>query len=310
MKIGLSAGGSFDRMVEQVQEAEADGFDTMWFAGGIGMDPLTVIAAAGRATDRIELGTSIVPTYPRHPTAMAQQAVAVQSAMGPARAQDGTPSNRFTLGIGVSHKPAVEDMPGIPYDRPGKNMREYLSVLRPLLHEGKVAFDGEFYKVRSAMGAPAASPTPVLVAALAPVMLRASGALAEGTITWMANARAIESHVSPIIRAAASDAGRGEPRIVVGLPVAVCDDADEGRAEAAKQFAGYGTLPNYQRVLAHGGCDGPADAAIVGDEASVRAQLQGLLDAGGTDVWAAIFPVGGDRKASRARTRALLQSLL
>ena len=303
MKIGLSAGGTFDRMVEQVQEAEADGFDTMWFAGGIGMDPLTVIAAAGRATDRIELGTSIVPTYPRHPTAMAQQAVAVQSAIG----SDG--GNRFTLGIGVSHRPAVEDMLGIPYDRPGKNMREYLSVLRPLLHEGKVAFDGEFYKVRSQVGAPSATPTPVLVAALAPVMLRATGALAEGTITWMANARAIESHISPIIRQAASDAGRGDPRIVVGLPVAVCDDADEGRADAARQFAGYGALPNYQRVLAHGGCEGPADAAIVGDEASVRAQLQGLLDAGGTDVWAAIFPVGGDRKASRARTRSLLQEL-
>lgn len=302
MKIGLSAGGTFDRMVEQVQEAEADGFDTMWFAGGIGMDPLTVIAAAGRASERIELGTSIVPTYPRHPTAMAQQAVAVQSAIGS--------EGRFTLGIGVSHKPAVEDMLGISYDRPGKNMREYLSVLRPLLHEGKVAFDGEFYKARSQMGAPAATPTPVLVAALAPVMLRAAGSLAEGTITWMANARAVESHISPILRSAASDAGRPEPRIVVGLPVAVCDDAAEGRADAAEQFAGYGMLPNYQRVLAHGGCEGPADAAVVGDEASVRSQLQGLLDAGGTDVWAAIFPVGGDRKASRARTRALLQELV
>jgi F420-dependent oxidoreductase-like protein len=290
-------------MVEQVQEAEADGFDTMWFAGGIGMDPLTVIAAAGRATDRIELGTSIVPTYPRHPTAMAQQAAAVQAAMGEGGA------GRFTLGIGVSHKPAVEDMLGIAYDRPGKNMHEYLSVLRPLLHDGKVSFDGEFYKVRSQMGAPAATPTPVLVAALAPVMLRAAGELAEGTITWMANAKAIESHVSPLIRKAAADAGRGEPRIVVGLPVAVCDDEAEGRSDAAKQFAGYGTLPNYQRVLAHGGCEGPGDAAIIGDEASVRSQLQALLDAGGTDVWAAVFPVGGDRRASRARTRALLQDL-
>jgi F420-dependent oxidoreductase-like protein len=303
MKIGLSAGGTFDRMVEQVQEAEAEGFDTMWFAGGVGMDPLTVIAAAGRATDRIELGTSIVPTYPRHPTAMAQQAVAVQAAIGGA-------GNRFSLGIGVSHQPVVEGMLGVPYDRPGKNMREYLSVLRPLLHEGKVDFKGEFYTARSQMGAPAATPTPVLVAALAPVMLRATGALAEGTITWMANAKAIESHISPILRKAAADAGRDEPRVVVGLPVAVCDDESEGRSDAAKQFAGYGALPNYQRVLAHGGCDGPGDAAIIGDEASVRSQLQGLLDAGGTDVWAAIFPVGGDRKASRARTRALLQELV
>lgn len=302
MKIGLSAGGTLDRMVAQVQEAEADGFDSVWFAGGVGVDPLTVIALAGRETERIELGTSIIPTYPRHPLAMAQQAAGVQQAIG------ADAPHRFTLGIGVSHRPAVEDMLGIPYDRPGKNMREYLSVLRPLLHEGKVAFDGEFYKVRAQMSPPSA-PVPVLVAALAPVMLRATGALAEGTITWMANARAIETHVSPILRRAASDAGRDAPRIVVGLPVAVCDDAVEGRAEAAKQFAGYGQLPNYQRILEHGAAEGPGDAAIIGDEASVTAQLQGLLDAGGTDVWAAIFPVGGDRRASRARTRTLLQEL-
>ncbi len=299
MKIGISAGGNFDRMVAQVQEAEADGFDTVWFAGGIGMDPLTVIAAAGRATERIELGTSVVPTYPRHPLAMAQQTAAVQAAIG---------GERFTLGIGVSHQPAVEGALGIPYDRPGKNMREYLSVLRPLLHEGKVDYTGEFYRVLSQLAAPERA-TPVLVAALAPVMLRAAGELAEGTITWMANAKAVESHISPRIRKAAEGAGRPEPRVVVGLPVAVCDDADEGRVEAAKQFAGYGTLPNYQRVLAHGGLDGPGDAAIVGDEASVTAQLQGLLDAGGTDVWAAIFPLGTDRRASRDRTRALLQDL-
>lgn len=301
MKIGLSAGGSFDRMIAQVQEAEADGFDTVWFAGGIGMDPLTVIAAAGRATERIELGTSIVPTYPRHPVAMAQQTAAVQAAIGA--------GNRFSLGIGVSHRPSVEDALGIPYDRPGKNMREYLSVLRPLLHDGKVGFDGEFYRVRAQM-APPADPAPILVAALAPVMLRATGELAEGTITWMANARAIEGHISPIIRKAAADAGRPEPRIVVGLPVAVCDDEAAGRAEAAKQFAGYAMLPNYQRVLAHGGVESPGDAAIVGDEGSVTAQLQGLLDAGGTDVWAAVFPVGEDRRASRDRTRALLQDLV
>jgi len=187
-------------------------------------------------------------------------------------------------------------------------MREYLSVLRPLLHEGKVDFTGEFYRVLSQLAAPDRA-TPVIVAALAPVMLRAAGELAEGTITWMANAKAIESHISPLIRKAAEGAGRPAPRVVVGLPVAVCDDAEEGRAEAAKQFAGYGTLPNYQRVLAHGGLDGPGDAAIVGDEASVTAQLHGLLDAGGTDVWAAIFPIGADRRASRDRTRALLQDL-
>jgi F420-dependent oxidoreductase-like protein len=300
MKIGLSAGGTLDRMISQVQRAEEEGFHSMWFAGGIGMDPLTVIALAGRDSERIELGTSIVPTYPRHPTALAQEAIAVEAAVG---------GERFTLGVGVSHRPVVEDMLGIPYDRPGKNMHEYLSVLQPLLREGKVAFEGEFYKVKAQM-APAAKPIPVLVAALAPVMLHAAGELADGTITWMANARAVEELISPKIREAASAAGRGEPRIVVGLPVAVVDDEAAGRAAAAQQFAGYALLPNYQRVLAAGDAPGPGDAAIVGDEASVAKQLQGLLDSGGTDVWAAIFPVGEDRRASSARTRDLLKTLL
>src|SRR4051812_34362500 len=133
MKIGLSGGGTFDRMVEQVQEAEAEGFDSMWYPGAATADPLTFIATAARATERIELGTSILPTYPRHPTAMAPEAAGVQAAIGDA-------PSRFTLGIGVSHRPAVEDALGIPYDKPGQNMREYLTVLRGLLHEGKVGF--------------------------------------------------------------------------------------------------------------------------------------------------------------------------
>jgi alkanesulfonate monooxygenase SsuD/methylene tetrahydromethanopterin reductase-like flavin-dependent oxidoreductase (luciferase family) len=125
----------------------------------------------------------------------------------------------------------------------------------------------------------------------------------------MANATAVEQHVAPRIRTAAADAGRPDPRIVAGLPVAVHDDVAEARAAAATQFQLYGTLPNYQRILAHGQVAGPADAAIVGDEAAVTAQIEALFDAGATDVWAAPFPVGDDRSASRARTRALLKDL-
>src|SRR5262249_49954068 len=156
-------------------------------------------------------------------------------------------------------------------------------------------------------GAP--QPVPVLVAALGPRLLRVAGSIADGTILWMGNARAIESHVAPRIGKAAADSGRSAPRIVAGLPVAVHDDVAEARAVAAQQYALYGQLPNYQRILAHGGVSGPADAAIVGDEASVAAQLQGLLDAGATDIWAAIFTVGDDTSGSRRRTRALLREL-
>ena len=149
----------------------------------------------------------------------------------------------------------------------------------------------------------------MLVAALAPRLLRVAGELTQGTILWMGNAKSIETHVGPRITAAASAAGRPAPRIVAGLPVAVHDDVAEARAAAAELFAAYGLLPNYRRLLDIGGAAGPGDAAIVGDEASVTTQIEGLFAAGATDVWAAVFPVGDDRQASRHRTRALLQEL-
>jgi F420-dependent oxidoreductase-like protein len=254
----------------------------------------------GAATNRIELGTAVMPIQTRHPVAMAQQALANQAVC----------EGRFTLGIGPSHHWIVEDMLGLPYDRPARQVRDYLEVLTVALSgPGQVDVENDSYRVHNAIDVTDITPTPVLVAALAPVMLRIAGELADGTILWMANATAVATHVAPRIRAAARAAGRPEPRIVVGLPVAVHDDVDEARNVAAEQFAIYGTLPNYQRILAHGGLDHPADAAIVGDEAAVTAQIEAIFAAGGTDVWANPFPVGGDRAASRARTRALLQHL-
>jgi len=151
---------------------------------------------------------------------------------------------------------------------------------------------------------------PVLVAALGPRLLRVAGTYAAGTIPWMGNATAIESHVAPLVTKAAAEAGRPAPRIVAGLPICVHDDEAEARGVAAEQFSIYGTLPNYQRILEHGGVAGPAEAAIVGDEASVAGQVEALFEAGATDFWAAPFPVGDDQSASRARTRALLKELL
>ena len=150
---------------------------------------------------------------------------------------------------------------------------------------------------------------PVLVAAMAPRLLRVAGEHAAGTIPWIANARAIGEHIAPRIRRAAADAGRPEPRIVAGLPVAVHDDAAEARAAAAEQFAAYGQLPSYQRVLELGRAAGPGDAAIVGDEDTVTRQIEALFEAGATDLWAAPVPVGPDKATSRERTLVLLKNL-
>jgi len=301
MRIGLNGGASsVEKVVEQAQRAEADGFAALWYPSAVLGDPVTPMAVAGRATSSIELGTAVLQTYTSHPVLQAARTASAAAAMG---------RPGFTLGIGPSHAPVIEGMYGLSYATPGRHTEEYVRIVAALLRGEAVDVQGEELTLRGLPAPPVAQPVPVLVAALAPRLLRVAGAHADGTILWMGNARAIATHVAPRIAEAAAEAGRPSPRIVAGLPVAVHDDVAEARETAARQFVVYGTLPNYQRILAHGGVSSPADAAIVGDEASVARQLQGLLDAGATDLWTAIFPVGDDPAGSRRRTRALLQEL-
>src|ERR1700744_1180312 len=304
MRIGLlGAGPPADRIVEQAKRAEADGFTSVWYPSATGGgDPLAAIGLAGRATSGIELGTAVLVTYACHPVLQASRAIATASALG-------TPG-RFTLGVGPSHRVVMERL-GPSYDTPGRHTDEYVQIRAGLLAGEQVSFAGQEFQVEAGPLPllPDGAEIPVLVAALAPRLLRVAGTYTAGTSLWMANATAIEQHVAPRIRKAAADAGRPAPRIGAGLPVAVHDDVAEARSVAARRFVVYGQLPNYQRILAHGGGAGPADAAIVGDEDSVARQIRALFEAGATDVCAAPFPVGDDEGASGARTRALLASL-
>ena len=302
MRIAEFAGGmnTVESQVESVVAAERDGFEGIWFGQIFGPDVMTVLAMAGQKTSRIELGTSVVPTYPRHPHMLAQQALTVQAAS----------NGRFNLGIGLSHAPVVEGMWGMSYDRPAVHMREYLSVLLPLVHEGRASFSGEFFRVNATVQVPTPKPPSVLIAALAPVMLRMAGEMTDGTVTWMVGQKALESHIVPRITKAARDAGRPAPRVVVGLPVAVTDDPDAAKERAARSFQVYGTLPNYKRVLDIEGAAGPAEVAIIGKESEVEQRLRDIASAGATDFLAGMFPVGDDAKASLGRTRTLLKSLV
>lgn len=302
MRIGLT-GGARDvaGIIRQAERAEAEGFTSLWYPGSVLGDPLVAMALAGRATTSIELGTAVVQSYTCHPVLQANRFAAVASAIGTA--------GRVTVGVGPSHAPAMQPI-GFSYDTPGRHTDEYVQILAALLRGESVSMSGEEYQVQS--GPPDlvdGEPIPVLVSALAARLLRVAGEYAAGTILWMGNAKAIESHVAPRITAAAEAAGRPAPRVVAGLPVAVHDDVDEARRVAAEQFAVYGTLPNYRRILEHGGVTSPGDAAIVGDEASVASQIGALFDAGATDFWAAPMAVGDASSASRARTRALLIEL-
>ncbi len=302
MRIGLTGGGrDADAVIRQAQQAEADGFSSLWYPGAVLGDPLVAIALAGRATSTIEFGTAVVQSYTCHPVLQANRFASVAAAIGTA--------GRLTLGVGPSHAPAMQPI-GFDYDTPGRHTDEYVQILAALLRGESVDVSGDEFEVVA--GPPAlidGEPIPVLVSALGPRLLRVAGQHGAGTILWMANAKAVLDHVAPRITAAADGAGRPAPRIVAGLPVAVHDDVAEARETAAREFVVYGTLPNYQRILEHGGITSPGDAAIVGDEASVAEQINALFDAGATDFWAAPMPVGDDRSASRSRTRALLQEL-
>ena len=302
MRIGISLNEAptLDATVQQAVDAENDGFDSLWMAHIFGYDALTVLALAGTRTKRIELGTAVVPVYTQHPWELAQQAATAQSAAG----------GRLTLGIGLSHQPVVENMWGLSYDRPARYMREYVSVLAPLLREGKVAFSGELFRVTGGLQVPGTSRVPLLVAALAPAMLKVAGEIGDGTVTWMTGTKTIETHVAPRIAEAAERAGRPAPRIVVGLPVAVTDNPDAARERISKGLQIYGQLTNYRRMLDIEGAALPGDVAFVGNEAQVEEQVRALASAGATDLHAAIFPVDDDGKASVARTRALLKSLV
>jgi F420-dependent oxidoreductase-like protein len=283
-------------VVTQTERAAAAGFETGWLANIFGLDAVTAIAVAGRAVPGIHLGTAVVPTFPRHPHALAQQAMT---------AWDAT-HGRFTLGIGLSHQIVIETMFGLDFDKPAVHMREYLSVLLPLLREGNVAFSGERYRVQAPLerSGPEGGPK-VVIAAMAPVMLRLAGEVADGTTLWMTGARTVAEHVAPRVNKAAADAGRPAPAVVASLPVAVTNDVDAARQQAAAAFAIYGGLPSYRAMLDKEGAAGPEDVAIVGDEATVEAGIRAMASAGVTEFAAACF---GDADMVH-RTTELLRGL-
>jgi F420-dependent oxidoreductase-like protein len=290
---------TLDSLIAKIVQAEKDGFPTAWLANVFAYDALTVLALAGRETKRIELGTAIVPTYPRHPHAMAQQAATANAAAG----------GRVVLGLGRSHKVVIDSMLGLKYDKPVSHMREYVQIVRALTSEGKVAFDGDLYKVNAPLSLPDAKPLPIMLGALMPKMLELCGELCDGTLTWMTGPNHLAKNVVPVLKRSSEAAGRPMPRVVCSLPVCVTDDAAAARATAARLFEIYGSLPVYRACLDAEGAAGPADIVAVGNEDEVREKLQKVKAAGASDFYAAIFPEDGSSAESTARSYEFLKSL-
>lgn len=285
--------GTIDDVVAEARQAQADGFASYWAPQIFGHDALTVLAIVGREVPRIELGTSVVPTYPRHPMMLAQQALTVNAAAG----------GRLCLGIGLSHQIVVEGMWGQSFAKPVRHMREYLSVMMPLLEGRPVGFAGDEFRVNGAISVRGASRPGVVVAALGEQMLKVTAALADGTITWCTGPKTLAGHTIPTLRAAAEAAGRDATRVVAALPVCVTDDVAGAHERAAAVFQIYGQLPSYRAMLDREGAAGPADLAIAGGEAEVEDRIRALADIGVTDFAAVEFPGNPDEAA---RTRAVV----
>jgi F420-dependent oxidoreductase-like protein len=303
MKIGIY-GGNVRRgaplisLIDEIKDMEQRGFASYWVPQVGTYDALTMIALAGQQTSTIEFGTAVVPSYPRHPSALAQQAATVNALTG----------GRLILGVGPSHKPGIERL-GLNYDRPALHMREYVSILKSLADQGQVDFQGETYQVNTGFAVPGATPFPVVISALAPLMLKAAGAIADGTVTWMVGRNTIANSTVPRITEAAKAAGRPAPRVIVAVPVCVHDDVDVAKARSVQIFKGYGMLPNYRRQLDAEGIGEAGEIAITGNEDQVTTQIQGFFDAGATEVIASVYPAGDDSRGSFQRSYTLLQSI-
>ncbi len=300
MKIGIAVGdlrgpADMEELTGQVRAAADAGFATAWSAQAFGWDALTALAVAGSQVPQIGLGSAVVPVPQRHPVVLASQALSVQAASG----------NRLSLGIGAGIAMMLGTVFGLPSDQPVLRMREYLTVLRPLLRGENVSFRGETLTAAGSVAIPGAEAPDVLLAALGPAMLRLAGELADGTVTWMAGPRTLATHIVPAVTSAAEAAGRSAPRVVAGMLVCVTRNDAEARERIARKFALAGQVPEYRAVLDREGADGPQDVAIIGDEDAVARHLERLAEAGVTELMAAPFGPAGEQ----LRTTEVLAAL-
>jgi len=269
-------------------------------------DTLTVLAAAAVRTTTIRLGTAVVPTYPRHPLALAQQALALFD-LAP---------ERLRLGVGPSHLPIIEGVYGLPMPSPLAHLREYVTVLRAALWQGQVDYRGRFYQVQVSM--PRTPRTPILISALREKAFHLAGELADGAISWMCPVPYLLEKALPALQAGAAKSGRPAPPLVAHLPVALGQDRQAMRAVARQQLGAYGRLPFYVQMFAEAGfpvasdgtmSDALLDSLVVfGDEATIAARLADLLAQGLDEVLVKPLPVARPED-ERARLARLLGQL-
>jgi len=302
MKIGMNGTGlvqkaSVKAIIDDAAAAREAGYKSYWIAEHPtgGFDALTVLSVVAQQVPDIELGTAIIPTYPRHPMVLAGQTLTAQTAT----------EDRLTLGIGLSHAVMMAQL-GIGFEKPIRHLKEYLSILMPLLETGKVSYQGETLSCEAEIFKPVARRPCTVVAALGPQALRLAGSRTDGTTLAWVGPKTIRQHIVPNISEAATKAGRPAPRIIATLPVCVTDNPQKIRDLISKNLSMYGELPSYKAMFEREGISAPGELAIVGSHAEVEDGLNGLAAAGVTDFAASVFATSADE---HLHSRELLTNL-
>ena len=305
-RIGIHAGApNAEASLDLMRRAEAAGVQASWLTtGGTGLDALTLFSASAVQTDNILFGTSIVPTYPRHPIVVAQQAQVI----------DQLAPGRLRIGVGPSHRPPMRSMFGFDLKAPLTNLREYLQILRALLQEGSVDFDGEEYTAHASIPRPVN--VPVMASALQEGSFELCGAEADGAISWVSPAVYLRDRALPAMRRGSDQAGRETPPLIAHAPVCISTDADATRAAVQQQLSNYPRLPFYQRMWAAAGypeaaeetwSDGMIEATVLtGDADVVGEKMAAMLDIGIDELLVTPVTAGDDPGDDMEQTIQLL----
>ena len=291
---GLLANPDLGVMHADIASAEAENLASYWLAQTGGVDALTVFASHGATGSNMTLGTAVIPTWSVHPQVLAGQALTTQAAIG----------GRLVLGIGLAHEPSVTGRLKMTWERPVRQMMDFLDVLQPLMTEGAVNHEGYFWSYEGEIPLLDGPPPKVMIAALGEQMLKLTGARADGTILWCVGPKTVAEHIAPVLNAAAEKAGRDQPSIVCSLPVWVTDEPEPAREFIAKILSIYAELPSYRRMLDIEGVHGLGELSLVGTETEITERIAAIAASGATDFTA--VPMGGNPDEIE-RTKELLR---
>lgn len=308
LAVFLDAGKSLSEAVGRVQLAESLGYDSVWVTQIASRDPLQVLSHYAHHTERIGLGTGVVPIVLRHPVLTAVEAVTLDEIAG----------GRLRLGLGVSHRITVEGWYGLSLDDPVGRMREYATIVRGILRDGNIEYEGTHHTARFGMVGRPRPQIPVLFAALAPKMLSLAAELADGIVLWMCSPAYIRETIVPTIAETRARHGKDMEgfEIVAAVPLGLTQNPDGARDAFRRRAFPYLQLPFYRRVIAAGGYQdvidevdagvqsGDVEGAIraipnsfvddfagAGDAESIRAKLGDYVEAGVT--LPAVGPISG-----------------